>query len=449
VTRPPLSSPPVRTSLPVRPWSAVLLALLAALAAPALAQEGAAEGAPAPEETAAPALALPAISVTEVATHTLRDRVIASGLVAAVEQVQVQPLVEGQQIDELLAEVGDRVEADQVLARLSTSTLELQLSQLNANRASVEAQVAQAEASLAQAEANAAEAERQERRNAELAEAGTLPRAQAEQAAASAEAARAAVRVAEQGIASAQAQGELVAAQIENAELQLRRTEVRAPVGGLVVARNAQVGAIASASGAAMFTIVRDGAMELRAEVSEQDLLRLAPGQTATLRATAQGRPFTGEVRLVEPAIDPQTRLGVARISIDDPTGIVEGMFLTAEVLAAEEEVPAVPVTALGSSPDGATVMRVTGDVVEQLPVTSGLRDGALVGITEGLEPGDLVVTRAAAFVRDGDRINPIREGEDLAAAIPAAAPTPAAAVEAAAESAPESAPEPDAAAQE
>jgi HlyD family secretion protein len=46
--------------------------------------------------------------------------------------------------------------------------------------------------------------------------------------------------------------------------------------------------------------------------------------------------------------------------------------------------------------------------VVEQVPVTTGIRDGGLVGITGGLAPGDLVVTKAAAFVRDGDRINPV-----------------------------------------
>ena len=48
---------------------------------------------------------LPAISVSAVEPRVLRERVIASGLVAAVEEVQVQPLVEGQPIDALLADV--------------------------------------------------------------------------------------------------------------------------------------------------------------------------------------------------------------------------------------------------------------------------------------------------------------------------------------------------------
>jgi HlyD family secretion protein len=397
--------------------TALLRALIAAalLAAPALAQEAHGEDGAAAEASAAESL--PSITVAEVVATRLVDRVIASGLVDAVEEVQVQPLVEGQPIDELLADVGDIVEEGQVLARLSTSTLELQLSQLAANRATALAQIAQAEASLLQATTNAEESERQAARDRELAEAGTVPRAQADQTTAAAESARAAVGVAEQGVASAEAQLALVEAQIENAELQLSRTEVTAPVGGLVVARNAQVGAIASAVGQPMFTIVRDNAMEMRADVAEQDLLRLAAGQAAHLAPMAGVEAIPGRVRLVEPSIDPQTRLGTARIEIEDPSRVVKGMFLTAEVIVAEEEVLAVPVTAVGSGPEGATVMRVRDGVAERVGVTTGIRDGGFIGILEGLEEGDLVVAKAGAFVRHGDRINPVREELETASA--------------------------------
>ncbi len=423
MTAPPLLHP----TRPVRARRSFLasLALAAVVAGPfaAVAQE--ATHAPA---TAAASSELPAISVSAVGRRGLRERVIASGLVAAVEEVQVQPLVEGQPIDALLADVGDRVEAGQVLARLSGSTLELELSQLRANEAAARAGLAQAEASLSEAQANAAEAERQAARNAELAAQGTVPQATADQTRAAAEAARASVRVAEQGIAAGRAQAELVAAQIANAELRLARTEVKAPVAGLVVARNAQVGAISTAAGAAMFTLVRDGAMELRAEVGEQDLLKLAPGQRASLRATAASAPIPGEVRLVEPAIDPATRLGTARIWIGDAGAVVEGMFLSAEIVVSEGEGLAVPATALGSGAEGAFVMRVRDGVVERVAVVPGIRDGDLVGVVEGLAEGDVVVTRAAAFVRDGDRINPVPEPVPEDAPAPAVEATPAAA---------------------
>ena len=73
----------------------------------------------------------------------------------------------------------------------------------------------------------------------------------------------------------------------------------------------------------------------------------------------------------------------------------------------------------IACAPDvwGATVMRVADGVVERVPVTLGIRDGGLIGVTEGLGEGDLVVTKAGAFVRDGDRINPVHEDEDTASA--------------------------------
>jgi HlyD family secretion protein len=52
--------------------------------------------------------------------------------------------------------------------------------------------------------------------------------------------------------------------------------------------------------------------------------------------------------------------------------------------------------------------MRVRDGVVEVAPVSLGIRDGAMVEITEGLAEGDLVVAKAGAFVRSGDRVNPV-----------------------------------------
>ncbi len=90
----------------------------------------------------------------------MRDRVVASGLVTPVERVIVQPLIEGQPIESLSAEVGDRVQKGDVLARLSDSTLKLQESQFAAQRASALASIAQADAQLLEAKATSDEAAR-------------------------------------------------------------------------------------------------------------------------------------------------------------------------------------------------------------------------------------------------------------------------------------------------
>lgn len=386
------------------------LTLAAALALGAAPLAVLAQEAPAPAAPLAAEPVLPAITVATVAPHLLRDRVIGTGLIGAVEEVQVAPLIEGQPIEALMADVGDRVEGGAVLARLSRSTLELQKAQVTASLASARATIAQVEAQMLEARASADEAARVAERARRLREQGAASQAAADTAGANAVSANARLMVATQSLEAARAQVALAEAQMANIELQLTRTEVRAPFAGEVVARNATIGAIATAAGAPMFTLIRDGALELRADVAEAEVARLAPGQKVALRAVGETVTRSGTVRLVEPSIDPATRLGRVRITLDAPEGLRKGMFADAEILVAEREVLAVPVTAVGASAEGATVMLVREGVVSKVPVRTGIRDGGLVEIVEGLMPGDLVVSKARSFVRPGDRISPVPE---------------------------------------
>ncbi|MDO8883580.1 MAG: efflux RND transporter periplasmic adaptor subunit [Pseudotabrizicola sp.] len=380
------------------------LALTFGLVGPAIAETAAA----ATDIAATATQIAPAITVSVVEKRVLRDRVIASGLISAIENVQVAPLIEGQPIEALLVDIGDVVEVGQVLAVLSKSTLELQKSQFNASLASARATVAQAEAQMLEARSSADEAQRVSQRTSALRQQGTASQAAADTSQANAISATARVTVAVQSLEAARAQVALVEAQMANIDLQLSRTEVKAPVSGEVTARNARVGSIASAAGEPMFTIIRDNALEVLADVAEADIMRLAPGQTAHLRLVGASEPLTGTLRMVEPTIGVASRLGRVRIAVDDETGVRSGMYVEAEILVAEHDVIAVPVTAVGSGPDGTSVMKVTGDSVSRLPVQTGIRDGGWVEILSGLTEADVVVTKAGAFVRDGDRINPI-----------------------------------------
>lgn len=353
---------------------------------------------------------LPAITVSTVGMQVLRDEIIASGLVSPVQQVNVAPLIEGQQIEELLADVGDKVEAGQILSRLSRSSLELQKSQLNATLASARATIAQAEAQLTQAQSSAEEAARINDRTITLKAAGNASQASADKTNAAAISATAQLAVATQSLEASKANLALVEAQIENVDLQLSRTEVRAPFAGEITARNATLGGIASASSLPMFVLIRDSALELRADISEGDLLRVLPGQIAELHLTSSPNPIAGSVRLVEPTIDTTTRLGRIRIAFADSTQVRSGMFVEATILVTERASIAVPVTSLGSFQGQSTVMLIEDGVAKRQVVTTGIRDSGWVEITAGLSEGVSIVTKAGSFVREGDKINPIAE---------------------------------------
>lgn len=363
-----------------------------------------------PPQVAPEQAAVPTITVVQVTTRRMRDVVRVSGLIEPRETVLVQPEIEGQAIEKLHADVGDLVAAGSLLAVLSDRSLVLQKAQIEAATAAARAALAQAEAQILEALAAADEAQRVSERTTSLKAQGTASQAQADQAGAQAAAASGRLAAVTQGRAAALAQVAQAEAQLANVELQLRRTRVVAPVAGRIVARNATLGAIASGAAQPMFTLIRDDLLELRADVAETDVGRLAIGQAAVLHVVG-GPEVKGRVRLVEPGIDTGTRLGRVRIAVEGPeaAGLRDGMFAEAEITTAERDGLALPVTAVADGADGTTVMKVIDGVVSRVPVRTGIRDAGFVEVTEGLLERDLIVLKAGAFVRDGDHVRPVQ----------------------------------------
>ncbi|MCB1445993.1 MAG: efflux RND transporter periplasmic adaptor subunit [Rhizobiaceae bacterium] len=351
---------------------------------------------------------LPAIRVTEARERTLVDRIIVTGTVQAVEEVYVQPQVDGLRIEDLKADIGDTVKAGQVLATLATDALVLQKSQLLANRAKVEAVGAQLEAQLIEAQANEAEAIRQAERAERLVRSKAVAVAQAEQLRATATASTARVNSARQAILASKADVKVIDAQIDDIDLRLARTEVKTTVGGVISARTAKIGAIAAGAGNPLFTIIRDNAIELNADVAEGDLLKLKPGQKVNMTVAGTSTRVEGTVRTVDPVINATTRLGTVKISIDDPDIARIGMYASAEVIVSERKVLSLPLTAVTAEDGGMVVRRVVDGVVTMTKVGTGVQDGDFVEIAEGLKAKDIVVEKAGAYVRNGDRVSPV-----------------------------------------
>ena len=393
----------------MRPLLALVLAvpllsapLLSAAVLPVAAQEA---------ETTQPRGAQPpAIIAVRAMEAPITDRVLTNGMITAVEEVLVAPQVEGLAIESLEADIGDEVEAGSVLATLSSDQLILQRSQLDANRAKALAAIAQLGAQLAEVQSTSQETVKTAERARQLADQGTYSTVQAEQAEAQATAALARIRSVEESIKVAQADVTLIDAQIKDVELRLARTEVKAPVAGVITARGARVGAIAGAAAGPLFTMIKDGRLEMRADIAEADMQRIAEGQAVTINLIGGAAPVSGVVRRVEPTLNTATRLGLARIEIAEGAGLRAGMFAEAQILVAERKAITVPVTSINIGSGGADVLRIKDGVATLTPVKTGIREGGMVEITEGLAQGDLIVAKAGAFVRNGDRVTPVEE---------------------------------------
>ncbi len=351
---------------------------------------------------------LPSIVVSEATKRDLVDRVIATGTLKPVDEIYVQPLVDGLSVDKLNVDIGDRVEAGASLAELSKDSLILQKSQLEANRAKAQAGVAQSKAQVIEAQANYDDAVRQRDRAQRLGQSGSGSVSQVEQTAAAADVARARLDAARQAVTVGEADIKVVDAQIDDIDLKLSRTSVKTPVAGVVSAKNARVGAIASGAGNPLFTVIKDNAIELVADLSETDIQKVEAGQKAVISVAGGNRKIEGKVRLVSPTVDATSRLGSVHILLPTDSPARAGMYGSAEIVIASTNALALPLSAITSGREGSTARRVENGVVKQVAVEIGIQDSGFVEIRTGLAAGDMVVEKAGAFVRDGDKINPV-----------------------------------------
>lgn len=348
----------------------------------------------------------PAVTVVTATRGPITETAILTGTLVPKEEVLVSPQIDGLAITEILAEEGDRVEAHQVLARLSHDVLDASIAQNTAQLSRAEAAVGQARSLTAEVQANRQQAELAFNRTRELVAGGNASREVLEQRQALFQTATARVESAANAIRVAEADRALAVAQRQELLVKLARTELRAPVAGLVSRRAARLGSVVSGGGDALFRIIEGGLVELEADVPETLLARLRPGQPAVIETVGGPRP--GQVRLVSPEVGRTTRLGRVRVAVDGD-GLVTGSFARARVETARRDGVLVPLSAVLFQPDGAVVQVVLNGVVDSRRVTVGLRNATQAEITDGVTMGETIVSVSGTFVRAGDRVTAVQ----------------------------------------
>ena len=350
----------------------------------------------------------PSVSVVAAATGSIAESVTLTGTLVAREEVLVSPQIDGVAVNAVLAEEGDTVQANQVLARLSRDVLEASLAQNTAQLSRAEAAIAQARASLDEMQANRVQLDLALTRTRDLLANGNASREVFEQRTAAARMGTARLEAGQNAIQLATADRALAMAQRQELLVRLAHTEVRAPVAGIISRRTARLGSVVAGSGDPLFRIIQDGAVELEADVPEQQLAKLRPGQTASITTVGGVRP--GSVRLVSPEVNRTTRLGRVRVAVDGAQGgLVLGSFARATAEVARRDGVLAPLSAVLFQPGGAVVQVVQDGVVETRGVTVGLRNGRSAEIRQGLADGESVVAVSGTFIRGGDHVTAVR----------------------------------------
>jgi len=324
---------------------------------------------------------IPTVSVTEVGVSSVPTTVSIIGTIAARYDMPIGVEGDAGRVAAIYVEAGDHVKRGQVLARLNVSVLE--------------PQVANLEAALEQARAEAELADAEYRRAQAVGASGALSAEETQRRKSAGVTAAAKVKVA--------------AAQLAEAQARLARASVRAPAEGIILTRNVEVGQTATPGGEALFRLSEGGEVELRGQVSEQDLPLLKIGQLVNVRLTGTPRVYEGHVRLLGAVIDPQTRLGMARVALTPDPNLRPGAFARAEVTVSNADRVVLPQTAVLADDKGSYVLIVSAQhKVERRAVhVSGVVQNG-VTIADGINGKEQVVATAGAFLQEGELVNPV-----------------------------------------
>ena len=309
----------------------------------------------------------------------------ADGTISAKDVANVSPKVNkvnGVAIEQVLVEEGDRVKAGQVLAIFDTDAMRQQVLQ-------AEADVAEAEATLANATADAA-------RVLPLIEIDAISRQEADRYRTSKLQAEAALQASK--------------ARLSTQRLSVKNANVVAPVSGVISEKMAEVGMVAG--GEPLFTIIKGGILEWRADIDPKLLGEVSVG-TPVRVSLPGGDSVMGQVSRIAPTADNNRQITIYA-SLAANAKARAGMYQTGEFLLGSTSAQTVPNSAIVSNDGYDYVMLVTNiksqdgqniGRIKQQRVSLGERFGDNVALTEPLPADSRLVKQGGSFLNDGDLV--------------------------------------------
>ncbi|MFN8578705.1 MAG: efflux RND transporter periplasmic adaptor subunit [Candidatus Sericytochromatia bacterium] len=373
---------------------------------------------------------IPVLTVTAInpSIKNIEKTLSVTGNLSAWDMVYAQASANGLKVINIFAEAGQNVTKGQVLVQLDDSMLKAQLSSAKARLINAQAQlqkiknpnreqdILRQRASLQQAKANLDNARENAKRYQSLYEQGAVSRFDLDSRNTSLETAQAFYNQEEQrlnllfagsrteDISIAQASVLDVQAQIQQIEVQLSQTVVKAPDSGLIQERQVHLGDISS-SVAKMFSIVRNNRFELQAKVPESDLKNIKVGASVKISSDVDSKIKTfGNIRQIGPGVDAVTRQAIVKIDVDYVAGMQTGQFLRGIVNLGKNTSLVIPSKSILNQEGITKVYSVDEKSYANLKtVEVGIRDGEYVEVKSGLTKNDKIIIDGIGFLRDGD----------------------------------------------
>ncbi len=397
-----------------------------------------------------------AVTFAKAGYRTIVERVTASGTLQPEKEVKISPDVPGE-IVELYVKEGDSVPAGKLLISIRPDIFEASLSRSQAMFNQQQANYADAKARLAGSKAQLTQAELAFKRNKDLYESKVISESDFEQAETTYKVAQQDLESAAQAVEAARYAVSSASASVQEARENLLKTEIYAPVSGIVskldVEKGERVVGTSQMAGTEMLRIADLSQMEVRVNVNENDIIRISVNDTAVVDVDAYSymdKEFKAVVTAIansaneklssEAVTEFEVRMRMLPSSYADLiTGenrypFRPGMTASVEILTERKEnVLSVPLSAvttrslnqdstqqpaptLAASNDNRheVVFVKNGEAVAQQPVTTGISDYDHIEVLSGLTAEQEIVSGPYVAIseelKDGSKVKPMTD---------------------------------------
>jgi len=411
------------------------------------------------------------VTTENVTERTIKEMVAASGKIFPQTEVKISSDVSGE-IVELFIEEGDSVVTGKLLANIDPEAIESQVERGRAAVNTSKAQLANARSQVKnliaqreQIEAQLKNAREIYERNKKLYADGVISEAEFQQSESNFEgleanlrSSKASIEAAEENVKASEFSVKSAQASLDELRTSLRRTSIYSPMSGIVsmlsVEEGERVVGTIQMAGTEMMRIANLNAMEVRVDVSENDIPRVSIGDEVEIEVDAYiDRIFKGTVTQIansasnsatatltsDQVTNFEVRVNISTESYQDlitptkPYPFRPGMSASVEInTSTQSDIPTIPIQAVttrekqevyGKKDDledpeepVEVVFKVVGDTVTLAPVVTGIQDDSFIEITKGLEVGDEVVTGPYSSIsrklKKGDQVEKVEEQE-------------------------------------
>ncbi len=361
---------------------------------------------------------LPVVNVSRVTRSEGNSLLVLPGNIQAVTEAPILARATGY-IRKRYVDIGDRVNAGQVVAEVEAPELDQQILQANAAIEQAKSSVQQAEAAIQQGRANENLARLTAGRMSNLLGRGVISKqdndnAQAQYAAQQANT-EALVK------AAAAMTSSVVAAQANLARLGQLKTyqTVRAPFDGVITLRNVDTGALVNEGSTLLFRVAQTGTLRTYINLPQSDAESVKVGQHAIISiAELPGRKFDGAVTRTSNSLDPATRTLLTEVQVRNADGsLMPGMFAEVDLTVPRKYPPLlIPGDTLVVRSDGPQVAVVARDgAVHFTRIQLGRDYGDRLEVISGLQEGQQLAVNPSDDVREGVKVHAVAAPEKAA----------------------------------